>query len=190
MLSTTCSSTSLSASRCNVHRLRPSGAWLQAVAISFASPAPSSLRYCRWGEGARCNAASSPPSTNCCRTRWTVERLTSANSATRSSLQPGAPSPWSALSSTRARCRTDLEPRPSSTKPCNRSCSSASNRTRYLASLPIVRSPCETTPRRTFTRNPKTCQDKFEEALGVHPRTADSTPSSPVGACSTNPESS
>jgi len=99
--STTSKATKRSAQSVSVQRLRPSGAALHASAIRRASAAPSHLRDSRFVEGLRYTAASKPCSTNRCRTRWTVERLTSANSAARSSIHAGPSWDSSTFSSTR-----------------------------------------------------------------------------------------
>ncbi len=95
-------STSLSASRRRVQRLRPFGAGLQATAIRCASWAPSSFRSRNWPDGRGRSAASGPSSTHRVRTRSTVEQLTSSASTMWSSLQAGPPGPSSALSRMRA----------------------------------------------------------------------------------------
>jgi len=91
--STISSSTSLSASSCIVQHTRPGGGEEQAKATKWASWTPSSLRYCRFVAGLRYSDASKPSSTNCCRTRWTVDKLTPSKSTIASSTLPGPSCP-------------------------------------------------------------------------------------------------
>ena len=73
MSSTTLKATSSSANICMVHLARPSGGVLQAIAISLASPRPSSFRATAGvSRFFRSRAASSPCSTKRCRTLATV----------------------------------------------------------------------------------------------------------------------
>src|SRR5579871_2133519 len=76
MLSTTPSSTNLSASKRILQRAWLSGRSLQARATKWASPRPSNLRRCP-GRASSLSAFSRPPSTKRRRVRSTVERLQS-----------------------------------------------------------------------------------------------------------------
>src|SRR5579885_2985624 len=131
--STTPSSTSLSAKSFKVQRACPLGGAEQAVAISRASAAPSSLRS-RLGRswGLRPRAASGPRSTNRWRTRSTVRVPQSRASAMRASSQAGPPSAWSALSRMRARVMTRAERLPADTRAVRWSRSAAVRVTRYF----------------------------------------------------------
>src|SRR5918999_10378 len=94
MASITRSSTSLSASNCIVHDVRPSGGVLQARATRNASCLPSSLR-CPPGRGRSHRAASRPSSTKRLRTRSTVAMLTWSAAAMAASMPPA--SAWSRM---------------------------------------------------------------------------------------------
>jgi len=74
-----------------VHSVRPAGAFEHASAMSRASWAPSSLRYCRPVGFLRWRVAASPSAANCCRTRITVIREVSRWSAISSSVQASGP---------------------------------------------------------------------------------------------------
>src|SRR6266702_8019835 len=102
-LSTSSSSTSLSATRRKLQRSYPSGAWPHSSAIRCASCSPSSLRFsCRGGCGRRLSAASKPPCTKLRRTRCTVVSPTSRASWICRADQRGPSGPQSALSRIRA----------------------------------------------------------------------------------------
>src|SRR6266567_239899 len=102
-LSTSSSSTSLSATRRKLQRSYPSGAWPHSSAIRCASCSPSSLRFsCRGGCGLRLSAASKPPCTKLRRTRCTVVSPTSRASWICRADQRGPSGPQSALSRIRA----------------------------------------------------------------------------------------
>src|SRR6204780_5200385 len=80
--STIFSSTTFSSSSSSVQRARPAGALEQASAISFASAAPSKIRFrAEAGECLRVRAASTPSSTSCWRVRATVSTLVSSAAA-------------------------------------------------------------------------------------------------------------
>src|SRR5205823_14610283 len=96
-LSTWPSSTIRLARSRNAQRLRPSGAWLQASAIRWASPSPSSLFGARRSCFFLSSARESPPSTKRRRTRVTVSSATSSASTIAALVQPGAPSLSSAF---------------------------------------------------------------------------------------------
>src|SRR5882724_237161 len=149
IVSTTSSSTSRSASNWSVPRARPSGGVLHVKAISRASCAPSTLRYCRPVGRCRSRAAAKPSSTKACRTRWTLEMLVSTASAISRSLQSGPPSLASALSRIRARVRTEAARRPVDISAVNCVRSSAVSRTMYLA---ILIPPLKCSQRRTYSR--------------------------------------
>ena len=80
MLSTRCSSTSLSASSCNVQCSCPSSGGLHTSAIRCASCPPSSLRSRGLRGRRRVSAECNPSSTNRSRTRSTVAVPTSSAS--------------------------------------------------------------------------------------------------------------
>jgi hypothetical protein len=72
-------STTASSSNCKVHRLCPLGGGEQASALSFASAAPSKMRFlAEFGECRRVSVASRPASTKVLRLRLTVSTLLSS----------------------------------------------------------------------------------------------------------------
>src|SRR5580765_1284781 len=139
--STTFNSTNLSAKSDIVHRPRPAGGVEHASFTNWASWTPSSFRYWRFGDGFRDNTASNPFSTNPCRVRSTVRTPTSKASAICASGHAGPCSPSSAFSRIIARFRNVLDPFPRSTIACNCVRSASSNRTTYLATLPMTGPP-------------------------------------------------
>ena len=101
--STISSSTTLFSNNRKVQRARPLGGLEQAKAISLASFSPSKIRAT--AGVARClrlNTASKPSSTNCLRTRQTMDALVSKASMIRPSLHPSPASETSAFNNIRA----------------------------------------------------------------------------------------
>src|SRR5262249_42222152 len=104
-----------------------------ASAISWASWAPSSWRYCRPAARFLCSVASRPSAANGCRTREAVRRQAPTAAATRSSGQASGPSA-SALSGSGARVRAGAGWVPVRTRACKVGrCPSVSRITTLLA---------------------------------------------------------
>jgi len=128
---TTSNATNSSASNCNVHRPYPAGGFPNRIAISFASPSPSSVRGV--GDVARLlrsNAASKPAVTNRSRRFSTARTEQPYASAifTSGQLSPSA----SALSSIWARRTFSDVPLSRLTMPWHTPRSSSDSRTIYL----------------------------------------------------------
>src|SRR5262249_6353089 len=92
--STNWSATRRSANNCIVQCTRPAGGVLQARATKKASCLPSNL-WIAPGRLRSVSALGSPPSTNRCRVRWTVESPTRKMAAISSSVAPSAA--WSSI---------------------------------------------------------------------------------------------
>src|ERR671918_477477 len=138
IVSTTSSATNWSANNLSVHCARPAGGALQAKAISRASWAPSSLRYCRPVGRWRDNAASQPCSTKAWRTRCTVDSLVSKAAAISASVQQRLPSRTSALRRIRAWSSLAAAARPVVMRVDNCWRSSLLSSTMYLAILVLL----------------------------------------------------
>ena len=127
------SSTTLFSNNRKVQRARPLGGLEQAKAISLASFSPSKIRAT--AGVARClrfNTASKPSSTNCLRTRQTMDALVSNASMIRLSLHPSPASDTSAFNNMRAFSSRCAGPFPFRISIASCSRSSPLNRTIYF----------------------------------------------------------